>query len=154
MLSRSERLSLELAGFALAEGIARASAGQPVQATLAVRQLGAFRLVPLGTDLSARAQASVLLAAVGDSIDCAAVLRERHVGLQRRLHVSAWMNGTWRYEIELPFQPGSRLRVKPERIQDALGVRTQEKLARDAVYSGVSGHPDGLRAWAAADIDI
>lgn len=153
-LSPSECRGLQVAGFALAEGVARASENADLRATLVVCHHGRMQCIPLEAHLDAMTHVAVLLHAVGATVPQAALLEEQICNGQRTLQVSAWVDGGWRYQIALPFRTGHTLHVRPERIIGTRPHRADVNEARDEVYSGVSTHPDGLRAWVNAVIDV
>lgn len=150
----TERDALFVAGFALAEGIERASAQLALRATLVVQHASGMQCIPLTEGPGAMARASVLLHAVADSHPVAALLEEQVVAGQRSMQVSAWVDGEWRFQIDLPFRSGPRLHLQPERIWRGLRRKSDVPHALDALYSGVSTHPGGLRAWAAAEVEV
>ena len=152
-LCRSDRNSLELAGFALAEGVARASAGLTIEPTLVVWEEGDTRCIPVQSELTAKTHASVLLDTLSHSLAAAALLLEKRRRTQRFLHILAWADGSWRFDILMRFIPGAPLRVQPERIR-GVSPRSERGMALDAVYSGVGGHPRGLEAWVRAEVDL
>ena len=152
-LSRSVREGLEVAGFALAEGIARASRSTEFATTLVVRRPDGMQCVRIEPHGGAMAHVARLLRMLGGSVTEAALLEEEEWAEQRTIAVSVWVQGEWRYQISLPYRPGTPLRIRPERIWDGLN-RIDVGQALDAVYSGVSTHRDGLEAWAAAVIEL
>lgn len=153
-LSRAECEGLEVAGFALAEGIVRATRATQLGAALVVRHGDAMQCIPLATTADAMTRVTAMLQTVGNTVADAALLEEQvHAG-QRTIQVSAWVEGEWRCQIALPFRAGHPLHVRPERIIGDWPVTADVGQALDAVYSGVSHHPDGLVAWANAVVDI
>lgn len=153
-LTHTEREGLEVAGFALAEGVERASRATPLGTTLVVRGEKAMQCVPLQPDVDPLTHVTVLMHALGGSVGAAALLEEQEWGGQRTIQVTVWVDGEWRYQLALPFRAGSPLRVSPERIWGGLVRRRDVRIALDAVYSGVSCHPEGLKAWAAAVVEV
>ncbi len=153
-LSRAEREGLEVAGFALAEGIVRATRATQLGAALVVRHGKTMQCIPLDATVDPMTRVTAMLQTVGGAVADAALLEEQVHGGQRTIQVSAWVDGEWRCQIALPFRAGNRLHVRPERIIGDWPVTADVGQALDAVYSGVSNHPDGLRAWVNAVVDV
>ena len=153
-LSRAECEGLEVAGFALAEGIVRATQATQLEAALVVRQGTSMQCIPLDSGADAMTRVTAMLQTLGGSVADAALLEELVYAGQRTIQVSAWVDGEWRCQIALPFRAGQPLHVRPERIISEWPVTADVGQALDAVYSGVSNHPAGLRAWVNAVVDV
>jgi hypothetical protein len=153
-LSRAEREGLEVAGFALAEGIVRATQATQLGAALVVRHGTTMQCIPLETTSDPMTRVTAMLQTLGSGVADAAFLEEQEHAGQRTIQVSAWVDGEWRCRIALPFRAGHPLHVRPERIIGDWSIKADVAQVLDAVYSGVSNHPDGLRAWVNAVVDV